>query len=270
MALRPRKRLGQHFLHDPAVIAKLVAAIAPAEKDCMVEVGGGRGALTRPLLEMVRRLHVIELDTRLAEKLESDVARPERLILHRADALKFDFSSLAAGPGTLRVVGNLPYNISTPLLFHLLEHRAAIRDMHLMLQREVADRIAAAPGSKAYGRLTVMLAPWMEVRTCFHVGPGAFAPPPKVRSTVLQMAPRASPLFPMQDPDRFARLVARVFSMRRKTMARSLRPWLTRHEIAKAGVDPLERPERLPPEAFERLVRAWGKGAVDRNYRGGP
>ena len=269
MPLRPRKRLGQHFLHDPAVIAKLVATIAPAAGDCMVEVGGGRGALTRPLLETVRRLHAIELDTRLAEKLESTVARPERLILHRDDALKFDFSALAAKPGTLRVVGNLPYNISTPLLFHLLDHRAAIRDMHLMLQREVAERIAAVPGSKVYGRLTVMLAPWMEVRTCFHVGPGAFAPPPRVRSTVVRMAPRASPLFPMQDPDRFARLVARAFSMRRKTMARSLRPWLTRHEIARAGVDPLERPERLPPEAFERLVRAWGKGAADRDSRGG-
>lgn len=269
MALRPRKRLGQHFLHDPAVIAKLVAAIAPQAGDCMVEIGGGRGALTRPLLETVRRLHVIELDTRLAEKLQNAVARPERMVLHRADALQLDFSSLAAKPGTLRVVGNLPYNVSTPLLFHLLEHRAAILDTHLMLQREVAERIAAVPGSKAYGRLTVMLAPWMEVRTCFHVGPGAFAPPPRVRSTVVRMAPRASPLFPMEDPDRFAKLVARVFSMRRKTMARSLRPWLTRHEIAKAGVDPLERPERLPPEAFERLVRAWGKGAVDRDSRGG-
>lgn len=269
MSLRPRKRLGQHFLHDPAVIAKLVAAIEPAADDCMVEVGGGRGALTRPLLETVRRLHVIELDPRLAGKLGRAVAQPERMVLHRADALQFDFSSLAAKPGTLRVVGNLPYNISTPLLFHLLDHRAAVRDMHLMLQREVAERIAAVPGSKAYGRLTVMLAPWMEVRTCFHVGPGAFAPPPKVRSTVVRMAPRTSPLFPMQDPDRFATLVARVFSMRRKTMARSLRPWLTRHDIAKAGVDPLERPERLPPEAFERLVRAWGKRAVDRDFRGG-
>ena len=260
MPLRPRKRLGQHFLHDPAVIAKLVATIAPAADDRMVEIGGGRGALTRPLLETVKRLHVVELDTRLAEKLESTAARPERLIMHRADALQFDFSSLVAKPGTLRVVGNLPYNISTPLLFHLLNHRAAIRDMHLMLQREVAERVAAMPGNKIYGRLTVMLAPWMQVRTCFHVGPGAFAPPPKVRSTVVKLVPRPTPLFPMEDPQRFAKLVARVFSMRRKTMARSLRPWLTRRQIAAAGVDPLERPERLPPEAFERLVRAWCEG----------
>lgn len=265
MPLRPKKRLGQHFLHDPAVIARLVSTIAPAADDCMVEVGGGRGALTRPLLETVRRLHVVELDSRLADKLESSVARPGRLVLHRADALKFDFSALAAKPGTLRVVGNLPYNISTPLLFHLLVQRAAIRDMHLMLQREVAERIAAGPGNKVYGRLTVMLAPWMEVRTCFHVGPGAFAPPPRVRSTVVQMAPRASPLFAMQDPDRFAKLVARVFSMRRKTLARSLRPWLTRQEIAEAGVDPLARPEQLPPEAFERLARAWRQGAAHQS-----
>ena len=261
MPLRPRKRLGQHFLHDPAVIAKLVSHIDPAADDCMVEIGGGRGALTRPLLEKVRHLHVIEVDTRLAEKLETTVERPERLTMHRDDALQFDFSALASEPGTLRVVGNLPYNISTPLLFHLLNHRAAIRDMHLMLQREVAERVAAAPGSKIYGRLTVMLAPWIQVRTCFHVGPGAFSPPPRVRSTVLQLVPRPRPLFDMQDPQRFARLVARVFSMRRKTMARSLRPWLTRREIATAGVDPLARPEQLPPEAFERLVRAWWKGA---------
>ena len=262
MPLRPRKRLGQHFLHDPAVIGKLVATIDPAADDCMVEIGGGRGALTRPLLEAVKRLHVVELDTRLAEKLQSTVARPERLILHRADALQFDFSSLVAKQGTLRVVGNLPYNISTPLLFHLLNHRAAIKDMHLMLQREVAERVAAVPGNKIYGRLTVMLAPWMQVQTCFHVGPGAFAPPPKVRSTVLQMVPRRAPLFPMEDPQRFAKLVARVFSMRRKTLARSLRPWLTRRQIAGAGVDPMERPERLPPEAFERLARAWHEGPM--------
>ena len=261
MPLRPRKRLGQHFLHDPAIIAKLIAAIDPASDDCMVEIGGGRGALTRPLLEAVKRLHVIELDTRLAEKLESTVARPERMVLHRDNALQFDFSSLAAKPETLRVVGNLPYNISTPLLFHLLNHRAAIKDMHLMLQREVAERVAATPGNKIYGRLTVMLAPWMQVQTCFHVGPGAFAPPPRVRSTVVRLVPRRAPLFPMEDPQRFAKLVARVFSMRRKTMARSLRPWLTRRQIAAAGVDPLERPERLPPEAFERLVRAWREGS---------
>ena len=251
----PRKRLGQHFLHDPAVIGKLVSTIDPRPRDCMVEIGGGRGALTRPLLETLKRLHVIEVDTRLADRLESTMPNPERLILHRADALEFDFTALARRPGTLRVVGNLPYNISTPLLFHLLTHRAAIRDMHLMLQREVAERLAADPGNRIYGRLTVMLAPWIEVRTCFGVGPGAFAPPPKVRSTVVRLIPRPEPLFHMQDPKRYAALVARAFSMRRKTIARSMRTWLTREQIAAAGVDPITRPERLPPEAFERLAR---------------
>ena len=269
MTLRPRKRLGQHFLHDPAVIARLVAAIAPATDDCMVEIGGGRGALTRPLLETVTRLHVIEVDPRLAEKLQTTAARPERLVLHRVDALQFDFSSLAAGPATLRVVGNLPYNISTPLLFHLLGHRAAIRDMHLMLQREVAERVAAAPGTKTYGRLTVMLAPWVEVQTYFHVGPGAFSPPPKVWSTAVRLIPRRAPLFDMRDPDRYASLVARAFSMRRKTLARSLRPWLTRQQIAAAGVDPGERPERLAPEAFERLVREWRERPANGNVGSG-
>ena len=258
MRVRPRKKLGQHFLHDPAVIGRLVAAIAPAQDDCIVEIGGGRGALTLPLLERVATLQVVELDPELADHLAS-AAAPGRLIVHRADALDFDFSALAARPRSLRVVGNLPYNISTPLLFRLLGHREAIRDMHLMLQREVAERIAAAPGNKTYGRLTVMLAPWMEVQICFHVGPGAFSPPPRVRSTVLRMIPRAELLFAMHDPARYAALVARVFSMRRKTLARSLRGWLSREQIAATGVDPGTRPERLAPEQFERLARAWAE-----------
>ena len=254
MPLRPRKRLGQHFLHDPAVIGKLVAAIAPDADDCMVEIGGGRGALTFPLLETVRTLHVVEIDRRLADDLAS-TADPRRLTLHRGDALAFDFSGLAARPGCLRVVGNLPYNVSTPLLFHLLRHRSAIRDMHLMLQREVAERLAAGPGGRDYGRLTVMLAPWMEVRTCFHIGPGAFSPPPKVRSTLVRLIPRRPPLFAMENPERFSALVARAFSMRRKTLARSLRGWLTREQIAGAGIDPGTRPQRLRAEDFERLAR---------------
>ena len=260
MHLRPRKKLGQHFLHDPAVIGRIVTAIAPAQDDCIVEIGGGRGALTLPLLETVATLHVVELDPDLADRLAS-AAAPGRLTVHRADALEFDFSSLAAKPGTLRVVGNLPYNISTPLLFRLLAHRGAIRDMHVMLQREVAERIAAGPGNKTYGRLTVMLAPWLEVQTCFHVGPGAFSPPPRVRSTVLRLIPRPAPLFPMDDPARYAALVARVFSMRRKTLARSLRGWLSREQIAAVDIDPGTRPERLAPEQFERLARAWTRNA---------
>ena len=206
-----------------------------------------------PLLEIVAVLHVIELDDRMAEHLTKQVSDPERLIMHRGDALKIDFSSLARGPGSLRVVGNLPYNISTPLLFHLLDHRAAMKDLHLMLQKEVATRITASPGGKEYGRLTVMLAPWVDAETCFDIGPGAFSPPPKVRSTVVRLIPRRAPRFRLEDEARFAALVSRVFSMRRKTLGRSLNGWLSREEIAAAGIDPGERPERLRPEDFAKL-----------------
>ena len=166
-----KKQLGQHFLHDPAVIAKIVAAIAPQRADRVVEIGGGLGAITFPLLERVENLHVIELDERLADALERDRPRDGgRLTVHRSDALAFDFSQLGNELGRLRIVGNLPYNISTPLLFHLLAHRDAISDMHLMVQKEVARRIAAAPGNKDYGRLTIMLAAWLDAEVCFDVG----------------------------------------------------------------------------------------------------
>ena len=252
--LRARKRLGQHFLHDPAVIARLVETIAPRPQDNMVEIGSGRGALTLPLLDTVEALHVIELDGRMADHVMALAPHPQRLIVHRGDALAVDFSALARSCGSLRVVGNLPYNVSTPLLFHLLAHRAAIKDMHLMLQKEVATRITAAPGGKAYGRLTVMLAPWVDAQPCFDIGPGAFSPAPKVRSTLVRLTPRAAPRFRLEHEARFSALVARVFSMRRKTLARSLNGWLTREQIAAAGLDPTERPERLHPQDFGRLA----------------
>lgn len=260
--LRARKKLGQHFLHDPAVIGRLVRTIAPVAGDNLVEIGSGRGALTLPLLETVETLHVIELDERLADDLVGRVAEPQRLIMHRGDALKVDFSSLATGVRSLRIVGNLPYNISTPILFHLLSHRAAIKDMHLMLQKEVARRITATPGGKEYGRLTVMLAPWVDTETCFDIGPGAFSPPPRVRSTVIRLTPRTAPLFHMANEARFSALVARVFSMRRKTLARSLSGWLSREQIASLGIDPGERPERLHPEDFARLAEAGPSDGV--------
>jgi 16S rRNA (adenine1518-N6/adenine1519-N6)-dimethyltransferase len=251
-----RKRLGQHFLHDPAVIRRLVATIAPQPDDLMVEIGGGRGALTRPLLESLAALHVVELDEHLAQTLSLLPGTAGRLAVHRADALRFDFSSLAAGPRSLRVVGNLPYNISTPLLFHLLSYRDLIKDMHLMLQKEVVERMTASPGGKDYGRLTVMLAVWAEVEACFDIGPGAFQPPPRVWSSVVRLIPRASPPFAVHDHARFAQLVARLFSMRRKTLARSLKGALTAEEIAALGIDPRARPETLPPSAFAQLARA--------------
>src|SRR5690606_33835330 len=251
------KRLGQHFLHDPAVIARLVAAINPAPGDAMVEIGGGPGALTRPLLERVERLHVVEIDRRLAESLPERVSERDRLVVHRADALKFDFAALAPAPSSLRIVGNLPYNISTPLLFRFREVREWIKDIHVMLQREVVTRMVAPPGGKDYGRLTVMLAAWMDIEPCFDIGPGAFSPPPRVRSTVVRLVPRSTPRFEVEDERRFARLVAHLFSMRRKTIARALRGHVGEAEIAALGLDPKARPETLAPEDFARLAEHW-------------
>jgi 16S rRNA (adenine1518-N6/adenine1519-N6)-dimethyltransferase len=256
--VRAKKRLGQHFLHDPAVIGKLVGVIRPQPLDTMVEIGGGPGALTAPLVEKVERLHVVEIDRELAATLPSRVAHPERLVVHVADALAFDFGALAPGPRSLRVVGNLPYNISTPLLFHLLGFRAAIKDLHVMLQREVVARIAAAPGGKDYGRLTVMIALWAKAEACFDVGPGAFKPPPRVWSTVVRLTPHAAPPFAVADHERFAALVAHLFSMRRKTLGRALKGRLTAAEIAAAGIDPQARPETLAPADFARLAALAG------------
>jgi 16S rRNA (adenine1518-N6/adenine1519-N6)-dimethyltransferase len=256
--VRAKKRLGQHFLHDPAVIGKLVGVIRPQPRDTMVEIGGGPGALTGPLLEKLERLHVVEIDRELAAALPSRVAHPERLVVHEADALAFDFGALALEPRSLRVVGNLPYNISTPLLFHLLRFGAAIKDLHVMLQREVVTRIAAAPGGKEYGRLTVMIALWAKAEVCFDVGPGAFKPAPKVWSTVLRLTPHAVPPFAIADHERFAALVAHLFSMRRKTLGRALKGRLAPGEIAAAGIDPRARPETLAPAEFAKLAALAG------------
>lgn len=250
----PRKRLGQHFLHDPGVIRRIVETIDPQPDDTLVEIGGGLGALTAPLLERVRTLHVVEIDERLHERLERLSTPEHRVVLHRADALELDFGALAPPGGKLRVTGNLPYNISTPLLFRLLGFRDVIEDMHLMLQKEVVKRMTARPGGKDYGRLTVMLAQWMDVSHCFDIGPGAFSPPPRVWSSVVRLVPRAKERFPVSDERRFAQLVAHLFSMRRKTLARALKGRIGGADIAALGIDPKARPETLAPEDFARLA----------------
>jgi 16S rRNA (adenine1518-N6/adenine1519-N6)-dimethyltransferase len=252
--VRPKKRLGQHFLHDPAVIRRLVELIRPQPSDTMVEIGGGPGALTVPLSDKLDRLHVVEIDRELAAALPKRLAHPERLVVHQADALEFDFGALAHGPHSLRVVGNLPYNISTPLLFRLLELAPLVKDMHVMLQREVVQRMTATPGGKEYGRLTVMLAVAARAEACFDIGPGAFTPAPKVWSTVVRIVPHTTPPFPVPDRARFANLVARLFSMRRKTLGRALKGSLSPERIASAGIDPKARPETLAPADFARLA----------------
>ena len=254
LASRPRKRFGQHFLHDPAVIDRTAAAIAPTSGDALVEIGPGRGALTRRLLESdCASLDAIEIDRDLATLLRGEWSGDSRFCLRNEDALQVDFDALAQQRGArLRVVGNLPYNISTPLLFHLLRSVHGIRDLHVMLQREVIARMAAQPGERAYGRLTVMLAPWVEVERLFDVGPGAFQPPPKVWSAVARLVVRAGPAFPLCPA--FPAVVAAAFSHRRKTLRNALRGLATAEQIASCGVDPSARPETVSPALFNAIA----------------
>ncbi|HUA26303.1 MAG TPA: 16S rRNA (adenine(1518)-N(6)/adenine(1519)-N(6))-dimethyltransferase RsmA [Steroidobacteraceae bacterium] len=251
---RPRKRFGQHFLHDPAVIERIAAAIAPASGDALVEIGPGRGALTRCLLESdCASLDAIEIDRDLAAVLRGQWSGDTRFCLHNDDALQVDFGALARERGAkLRVVGNLPYNISTPLLFHLLESMRDISDLHVMLQREVIARMAARAGDSDYGRLTVMLAPWVEVEHLFDVGPGAFHPPPRVWSAVARLVVRAAPAFPVCPA--FAAVVAAAFSHRRKTLRNALRGLVTAEQIESSGVDPSVRPETVSPALFNAIA----------------
>jgi 16S rRNA (adenine1518-N6/adenine1519-N6)-dimethyltransferase len=263
-----RKRFGQHFLHDPQVLDRIVQALAARPGDHLVEIGPGRGALTRRLLALRDcTLDGIEIDRDLAAQLRPQFAGSAQRVLHEGDALEFDFSALArARGGRLRVVGNLPYNISTPLLFHLLQHAAAIADLTVMLQREVVARMAAAPGDADYGRLSVMLAPQTQVQRLFDVGPGAFQPPPRVWSAVVRLTMRAQPPFAVSP--RYAALVAAAFAQRRKTLRNALSQILTREQIEACGIDPGARPETLAPQAFNTLAQASERAALDR-ARGG-
>lgn len=251
---QPRKRFGQHFLHDPGVIGRIVAAIAPTPQDPMVEIGPGLGALTLPLLERLNELHAVEIDRDAIQHLREITLNDPRLHIHSADVLKFSLAHIYEGRSQrLRLVGNLPYNISTPLLFHLIEQRQLILDMHFMLQKEVVDRMAAAPGSEHYGRLTVMLAPWVRVQPLFDIGPGAFRPPPRVVSTVVRLTPHEQPL-ELGNPKHFATVVAAAFSQRRKTLRNSLKAFLDTEDIVAAGIDPGLRAEVLSPAEFVALA----------------
>jgi 16S rRNA (adenine1518-N6/adenine1519-N6)-dimethyltransferase len=249
-----RKRFGQHFLHDPAVIERIAGAVNPHPNDRLVEIGPGRGALTRHLLARSGTVDAIEIDRDLAGLLRTEYAGFPGFALHEADALEFDFAALArARGGRLRVVGNLPYNISTPLLFHLLKSTGAIEDLHIMLQREVIARMAAKAGDPDYGRLTVMLAPWVSIERLFDVGPGAFQPPPRVWSAVARLTVHAEPAFPVSE--HFGAVVAAAFAHRRKTIRNALRDLLSLEQIEAAGLDPGARPETFPPEAFNALAQ---------------
>lgn len=257
MKHRARKRFGQHFLHDPGVIARIIDAINPRPGEQLIEIGPGRGALTVPLLDRLDKLEVVELDRDVIPLLRASCEGRGELAIHNVDALRFDFSTLADTAESLRIVGNLPYNISTPLLFHLLGQDTEIRDMHFMLQKEVVTRMAAGPGNKDYGRLTVMLATACRVEPLFDIGPGAFSPPPKVRSTFVRLTPWESPPFPLADRAAFAALVSRAFSKRRKTLRNALSGLLDESGIVAAACDPSARPETVEPAGFARLAHEY-------------
>lgn len=250
-----RKRFGQNFLHDQRVIEKIVRAVNPRHDDNVVEIGPGLAALTSPLIGEVDRLTVVELDRDLAAGLPSRVPFPDRLNIIKADALKFDFAQLASNKA-LRVVGNLPYNISTPLLFHLVEQGDIIQDMHFMLQKEVVERITAAPNSKTYGRLSVMLQYYCKATYLFEVPAGAFNPPPKVTSAVFRLEPYADKPIKAQNEANLSALVGHVFTQRRKTLRNSLKGKLDNAGFARAGVDPMARPETLSLAQFIALSDA--------------
>ena len=252
-AHRPRKRFGQHFLVDERVIEHLVRLIAPRQDETLVEIGPGQGVLTRALLDEVEHLHVVELDRDLITELERTISA-RRLTIHSADALRFDFRTLAGGGARLRVVGNLPYNISTPLLFHLLGQANVIADMHFMLQHEVVQRLVAGPGDPHRGRLSVMVQYHCRVDFLMEVPPKAFHPPPKVNSAVARLVPHGELPCPARDPDMLATLVNRAFSQRRKTLRNALKSALEPAQIEAAGVSPTARAEQLTLANFVALA----------------
>ena len=256
-AHKAKKHFGQHFLHDAHVIDRILRALDAQPEEHLVEIGPGLGALTAPLIARVPKLTVVELDRDVLPPLRAALgSHLPKLTLIEADALSVDYRTLAPPGGKLRLIGNLPYNISTALLFHLLEQTEVVHDMHFMLQKEVVDRMCAQPDDNHYGRLTVTLAARAQCQNLFAVGPESFNPPPKVHSAIVRVTPRAAE-FPMPDLAAFDRLVAVAFAQRRKTLSNSLKTLLDANAIRAAGVDPQARAETLSPAAFGRLTEVW-------------
>lgn len=252
-----KKSLGQHFLHERGIVERIVLAVDPRPGDHLVEIGPGQGAITFPLLDRHGALTAIEFDRDLVAPLADAAQAHGTLEIVRADVLDVDLTTLArqvSPNGRIRLVGNLPYNLSSPILFHALDHAAAIVDMHFMLQKEVVDRMAAASGSKVYGRLSVMLQAWCAVTALFPVSPGAFRPPPKVDSAVVRLVPRDPRTVGIEDPARFAQVVRAAFGQRRKTLRNALREVCDDAAIHAAGIDPGTRAEQLAVADFVRLA----------------
>jgi 16S rRNA (adenine1518-N6/adenine1519-N6)-dimethyltransferase len=265
MKHRARKRFGQNFLHDPVVIRRIVEAIDPKPGQRLVEIGPGRGAITLPLLRACHRLHVIELDRDLIAPLALSARAMGEIIIHQQDALQFDFAGLANGE-RIRVVGNLPYNISTPLLFHLIDQSEYIEDMHFMLQKEVVERLAATPGNSDYGRLSIMVQYHCRVEPLLHVGPGAFSPAPRVESAFVRLQPYAEPPVSARNLACLRTVVRQAFSHRRKTLRNSLKGLLSAEQMACAQVDPSARPETLALPQYVALAdQLAARGTQIRN-----
>ena len=247
----PRKRFGQNFLTDQNILSEIIRVIAPTAGDTMVEIGPGQGAMTALLLTGLSRLHVVELDRDLVAMLQKKFS-PDKLVIHAGDALQFDFGALQPASGKLRIVGNLPYNISSPLLFHLAQYAQQVEDQHFMLQKEVVQRMVAPPGGKDYGRLSVMLQWRYQMEMLFIVPPSAFDPPPKVDSAIIRMRPIASPLACEQA--RLEQVVMQAFSQRRKVIRNSLSSLFTEQQLIAAGIDPQARPETISLEQYVALT----------------
>lgn len=248
---RSRKRFGQHFLTCGSTISRILEAIGPEPGDTIVEIGPGRGAITEDLSASGATVHAVEFDRDLAPWLQVRLRDRPNVTIHEADALRFDFGGIGR---ELRVVGNLPYNISTPLLFHLMKFTDSVRDLHFMLQKEVVDRMAAEPGSKAYGRLTIMLGCRMHVEHLFDVPAEAFEPPPKVHSAFARLLPRPHEEVPVDDLQLMSRVVAQAFSQRRKTLRNALRGTATEADLEFVGVSPAARAEQVPIAAWMALA----------------
>ena len=253
---RARKRFGQNFLIDSGIIQSLVHAISPQASDKIVEIGPGLGALTKPLIEKLNHLEVIELDRDLIKQLETLKNQSGKLTIYESDALKFNFS---ATEYPRRIVGNLPYNISTPLIFHLLEHINSITDMHFMLQNEVVDRICAAPGNRNFGRLSVMVQVKCHAQKLIQIPAQSFSPAPKVESAFIRLIPLKQALVPKHLEHNFAKIVQISFSQPRKTINNNLKKFLTQNEIIDAGISPNIRPQQLKIENLLSLARLIDK-----------
>lgn len=253
MTHTPRKRFGQNFLHDHNIIYHIISSIQPKPDEHWVEIGPGLGALTEPLVKLGLHLDVVELDRDLVVLLKDKFSQHNRLQIHSADALKFDFSALAKDNEKLRIIGNLPYNISTPLMFHLLDNASYIEDMHFMLQKEVVDRICAAPGSKKYGRLSVMMQYYCATELLFEVPPESFDPAPKVMSAIVRLVPHQQPPVKVNDIGKLNRVVTEAFSQRRKTLRNSLKKLIGEDVITALNIDPTLRAEALSLNDFAKL-----------------